>query len=166
MSLELQQEMERWVRETMGDVVYESRRERITRFFEEACELAQAMEMPYELALHMVGRCYARRPPGAPREEIAGVGLTLFTLAQVMGVDVMETLRMEMRRIWSKQAEIRLKHAAKVREGIALQGGLSQAFVDRVTSEPHIPGEDLPVGSARADRRSVLSAGRRWNDKP
>lgn len=105
-----------------GDVVLASRHERAARVLEEAAELAQAEGVDLAHADRVLVRVYGR-PAGDPRQEGAGVAVTLLAWAAVAEVDLEGVTRAEVDRIEALPVEqLRRKHAEKVSAGIALAG--------------------------------------------
>lgn len=114
-----QKELLDWSERCFGPTALH-RRQRALRFLEEALELCQAMELtPADvetLSAYTFGR-----PVGTPRQEIGGVMITLYGLAERLGISVEEEELREFDRIMdpSFEAMIRIKHAQKVEAGIA-----------------------------------------------
>lgn len=104
-----------WCKETFtGIAAWQTDKERSYRFFEEAAELFQAMNMSKEDALKVVDYVYGR-PIGEVPQEFGGVMVTLLALAAHKDVDVGKCLETEYHRIVSPeiQEKIRLKQQSK-----------------------------------------------------
>jgi NTP pyrophosphatase (non-canonical NTP hydrolase) len=113
-----QRELLDWAERCFGPVALHQR-ERALRFLEEALELCQAMELtPADvetLSTYTFGR-----PAGTPRQEIGGVMLTLYSLAERTGISVEEEELREFDRVMDPTfvAKAQVKHAQKVEAGI------------------------------------------------
>lgn len=86
--------------------------ERALRFFEEACELGQACGLSDIQMMDMI-RYVTGREPGHVDQELAGVGLTLFALADARGYNLHGCLTHEVKRVLAKKDQCRAKHASK-----------------------------------------------------
>lgn len=95
-------------------------RERALRFLEEALELVQAMGLG-EGDISKMRRYVYARPVGDVGQEIGGVTVTLYILAEVMGVSVEQVENKEIARVLHPDfvAKIRAKHELKKQAGIA-----------------------------------------------
>lgn len=101
-----------WVNACFGNDVMHNHQERCHRFIEEALELVQACGMPRADALLLVDYVYGR-PAGARRQEIGGAMLTLASLAECQGYDMLNAGEAELARVWKNIEKIRAKQAAK-----------------------------------------------------
>lgn len=108
-----------WAERCFGPTALQ-RRQRALRFLEESLELCQAMELTPADVETMSAYTFSR-PGGWPRQEIGGVMMTLYSLAERIGVSVEEEELREFDRIMDPAfvAQIRVKHAQKVEAGIA-----------------------------------------------
>lgn len=70
-----------WMRKCLTPKTVLSKSERNYRFFEEAVELVQSLDMSKVEALAMVEYVYSR-PVGEPRQEVGGVMVTLAALCE------------------------------------------------------------------------------------
>ncbi len=84
------------------------------RFLEEAIELVQACGCTATEAHQLVDYVFGR-PIGDPPQEVGGVMVTLATLCDAQGIDLMVSAETELARIWSPEvvAKIREKQATK-----------------------------------------------------
>lgn len=80
---ERQSTVARWTRETLGDATMTSG-ERALRFFEEACELAQAEGLTTEQCAALVAHVFGK-PAGDPAQEVGGVSVTLLAYCEARG---------------------------------------------------------------------------------
>lgn len=116
-----QKKIRRWVETVfhylMPDVM--GRQERARRFFEEAGELAQAAGMTEDEAIAMVRYTWAR-PVGDVRQEVGGVMVCLYGLAETYGIDVDFEERHEIDRIHAPDfiEKIHAKHQSKIDAGV------------------------------------------------
>lgn len=95
-----------------GEDSANNRRERALRFFEEACELAR-VEGLTKGDMNRLVEFEHGRPPGVKSQEVAGVGLTLLTLAALDDIDVHDVCFNEIRRLLANRDKIRAKGDAK-----------------------------------------------------
>lgn len=105
----------KWAEETFTGIAdWNGDKERAYRFFEEAGELFQAMNMTKEDAYKVVDYVYGR-PVGELSQEIGGVMITLLCLASQQNLSVYQCLLTEFGRINKPetQAKIRQKQIAK-----------------------------------------------------
>lgn len=79
--------LRKWAEDIFGYFTATTSRTRNLRFIEEAAELVQALGTPREDVEKVLDRVYSR-PPGEPGQEIGGVMVTLYLLAEVNGLDV------------------------------------------------------------------------------
>ena len=101
-----------WALACFGKEVADNKRERNHRFLEESVELVQASGTTEQEAHQLVSYVYGR-PVGELKQEVGGVMVTLACLCRVQDLDMHEAGEMELSRIWSKVAEIRVKNANK-----------------------------------------------------
>lgn len=92
-----------WIRSRIGDASL-NRRERAMRLLEEASELAQAEGITAELAVKQLQHVY-NRPAGDPRQEAAGVAVTLLGWCAAAGTKLANLAEEELTRIESKPIE-------------------------------------------------------------
>jgi hypothetical protein len=98
------------------------RRERATRFGEEALEVMHHEGVPPEMVDALRDRVYSR-PPGQIHREIGQAGLTLEVLAYNAGYDLDAAIQIEFDRCLSSSPdEFRKSHAAKVAVGLSFTG--------------------------------------------
>lgn len=74
--VKLQRRIKNWMLSVFTPAVIDDPQERCFRFFEEATELVQAMDLSRSDAHHLVEYVY-NRPAGEVRQEIGGVLITL-----------------------------------------------------------------------------------------
>lgn len=112
-----QKRIRQWIMDTYGVECLLSRSERAARVLEEALELAQAEGIDEAFANKILARAYAR-PTGDPRQEFAGIGVTLLAYATATGMDLDYEVGAEIQRVESLDKEkLRAKHQEKVRVG-------------------------------------------------
>ncbi len=107
-----------WAVEMFGPVALD-RRERLSRFVEEAVELAHAENMPRSLLANIVERVYSRQQ-GATPKEIGQAQACLETFAESVGMSSEMEAELEWNRVRMipKEEWVR-RHEAKVVLGIA-----------------------------------------------
>lgn len=109
---------EAWVRSTFGDRIMDDPKERAMRFFEEACELAQACGLGMEETSRILVRTLSR-PAGDPAQESAGAYFTLLMLCRQRGYSLDHEMLRELERVEAPgyAEHVREKHLAKVAAG-------------------------------------------------
>jgi len=110
--MSFQSRVHKWLLACFGAEIAAHKLERSHRFFEEAVELVQALDMPRDHA-HMLVEYVYNRPLGEPRQEVGGVKLTLAALCSANGLDEVEDGETELARVWTKVEQIRAKQATK-----------------------------------------------------
>lgn len=90
-----------------------SPQDRALRALEEAVELAQAVGISQDIAEAMTDHVYAR-PPGDPRQELAGLLNTVLLTATALDLDALTEGDIELQRAWARMDEIRAKQPEKV----------------------------------------------------
>jgi len=114
----IQMRVDDWVRDCFGHDVAEHRGERVSRFMEEALELAQASgEFTAAHAHQMVDYVFSR-PKGEVPQEIAGVAITLMALANAWRQDVGQVSQAELIRCEAYTKDIRDKQFTKPAIGL------------------------------------------------
>ena len=103
-----------WLVECIGKESAYDKIERAYRFFEEACELAQACGMT-EAEAHKLAKYTWSRPIGEIRQEIGGANSTLHALSNAYGIDTFQAGLAEISRAWIEIDKIRQKHLNKPR---------------------------------------------------
>lgn len=104
-----------WAKAMYGDIAL-SKEERAKRFFEEACELAQATGLNEQDCSIIATRTF-NRPKDEVFKEVGGI-VTLLNFCAAWEIDPEMALHVEMRRIISKpESHWRDKHNAKVEAG-------------------------------------------------
>jgi NTP pyrophosphatase (non-canonical NTP hydrolase) len=95
-------------------------RERCRRFLEEALELVQACGISQDEAQAILDYVY-KRSKGEVSQEIGGVMVSLFALADIVKYDAMECASIELDRIESPEVQVkcREKQRAKVEAGVS-----------------------------------------------
>lgn len=101
-----------WMLACFGIKPTEDVTERNHRFVEEALELAQANGCTKSEVLQLVDYVYGR-PTGQVQAEVGGVMVTLAALCTAGGISMDACGEIELRRIWKKIEQIRVKQAAK-----------------------------------------------------
>ena len=108
----------KWAVDMFGPVALE-RRERLTRFVEEAIELAHAEGMPRDTLSKIIDRVHSR-PQGHPTKEIGQAQATLELFAESIGLSADDLAAGEFKRVQSiPKEEWTARHAAKIALGIA-----------------------------------------------
>jgi hypothetical protein len=107
-----------WMLLCFGPVIPMNKTERNHRFFEEATELVQSLDMSREDAHRLVDYVYGR-PIGEPAQEVGGVMVTLAALCHANDLDMAEAGETELARINEPAVveRIRLKQATKPKHG-------------------------------------------------
>jgi len=93
---------------------------RRSRFIEEAIELHQAAGGTADEIIQLVTHVY-NKPTGDPHQEVGGTMVTLATLCNALGVDLLHAGEDELARVWEEFPRIRAKQAA-AKEGSPLPG--------------------------------------------
>lgn len=130
-----------WVERVMGEDVARNKGERCRRFMEEAAELVQAAGMTQIEALQMVRYAYAR-PIGVMEQEVGGVCTTLSALCSAYYLNLDHCATAELERIHLHENDIRDKHNAKARLGLATQMGTRCAH-GNITDDCQHPHTDV-----------------------
>lgn len=108
-----------WVVRCFGSACLFSIHERVSRFIEEACELAQACGFPQGRIAELVEHVY-RKPIGEVRQEVGGTQVALEGLAASLSLSVSSAANDEVTRITNMPAaHLSEGHARKVAAGIA-----------------------------------------------
>jgi NTP pyrophosphatase (non-canonical NTP hydrolase) len=118
-----QQKILRWAVTTFGaDASTEA--ERITRFAEEAVELAQAAGLDKGKMLALVEHVYGK-PVGERAQEVGGVGLTLLAYCEAAGLSAEAEERREWARALAFPADqIRKRQNAKADAGLGIRAAV------------------------------------------
>jgi hypothetical protein len=82
-----QERIQKWLGKVFDAKVRNSVEERALRLLEEACELAQALNVTRDDAIRLVNYVY-NRPVGNPGQEVAGTMVTLAAVACAAGIDL------------------------------------------------------------------------------
>lgn len=108
-----------WATETFGPVGADPM-ERARRFLEEALELVQVVGLDDAEAHRLVDYVFAR-PKGEAHQETGGCGVTLFLLAEVLDLDLIEETKREHDRVTAPgmREKMQAKHELKRQQGIA-----------------------------------------------
>lgn len=99
--------------EVFGEPNMKSIDERMIRFIEEAMELVQAGGMTQDMAHRLVDYVYGRPKEQEIHKEVGGVQITLFALADALGIDVETAYKTEFNRVKAKVDQCREKHRNK-----------------------------------------------------
>lgn len=102
-----------WFKDIFPAQKYCSFKQRSCRFFEEAIELVQSLGMKRSDCHYLIDIIFDRRK-GIPQEEVGGVLVTLATLCEVCGINMMGWAEVELERI--SKPEIIEKIKEKQRE--------------------------------------------------
>lgn len=109
-----------WVGRSFGEACTTDHAERGGRMLEEAIELAQACGVDHEAATRLVDHIY-RRPVCLPSQEVGGLMITIYALAEMLGIDMNNVAAAEWQRICEMPADYwDKKHAEKHAAGIAI----------------------------------------------
>lgn len=109
-----------WVKNTFGIGVASSKEERLKRFLEEVLELNQACGMPYHDVMKIIDYVYTR-PEGDIKQEMGGVIVTLYALAEVLDINAMDCGILEFDRVVSVNPRIlQEKQHQKYLKGVGL----------------------------------------------
>ncbi len=100
--------------------------ERVSRFFEEACEVFQAFDMAKVDALALVVYVFNRRP-GEPRTEVGQAALTLASLCIVADLDMMGCAEADLVKLQQPETIARIKAKRSTRHGRGPLPGLDPA---------------------------------------
>lgn len=101
-----------WCKACFGSEKSRNKDLRQTRFLEEALELVQAGGLTEADAQEVV-RYVFNRPKGEVAQEVGGTVLTLCSLCESFGVDMMDCAETELTRVEGKIEAIRRKEARK-----------------------------------------------------
>lgn len=101
-----------WGDECFGPRINRDLTERSYRFLEEALELVQALGITKEDASKLVDYTYSR-PVGDPNQELGGVGITIYLLANACNTSLDDLTEIELRRCWTNLEKIRAKQQTK-----------------------------------------------------
>lgn len=109
-----------WASACFGEDAAINHFHRRSRFIEEALELHQAAGGTADEVIQLVKHVY-NKPTGEPHQEVGGAMVTLATLCNAMGVDLLHAGEDELARVWEEFPRIRAKQAA-AKEGSPLPG--------------------------------------------
>jgi hypothetical protein len=111
-----------WAKRCFGSTSFESLPERSKRSLEEAIELAQACGVPLAEVEELVAYVYGR-PVGEIPQEIAGLQLTLFALAESAGLSLDDLVGKEIKRVLELPVEhFKKRMQLKIEAGVAIGG--------------------------------------------
>lgn len=116
-----QKRVREWILTTLGKKSGDNLEERLLRFYEEATELVQALDLPKERAQAILDYVYGR-PKGDPEQEFGGTGITLAGLAscRVVNISLQQAFNKELRRCHKNSERIAAKQMAKELRGEGL----------------------------------------------
>lgn len=109
-----------WAATCFGQAAATDLFQRRNRFIEEAIELHQASGGSLDEIIQLVHHVY-NKPIGDPHQEVGGTMVTLATLCNALGVDLLPAGEDELARVWEEFPRIRAKQAA-AKEGSPLPG--------------------------------------------
>lgn len=112
MNNNFQNEVWQWLVACFGNDIARNKHERNHRFLEESLELVQACGCSKDEVLKLVDYVYGR-PAGEVTQEVGGVMITLASLCEVQGVDMMDEAETELKRVWQYLDAIKAKHLTK-----------------------------------------------------
>lgn len=110
----------KWASACFGEEAAINHFHRRSRFIEEAIELHQAAGGTADEIIQLVKHVY-NKPTGDPHQEVGGTMVTLATLCNALGVDLLHAGEDELARVWEEFPRIRAKQAA-AKEGSPLPG--------------------------------------------
>lgn len=87
-----------WCKETFGKHSFMDVRNRVARVVEEAAELGQSEGLDKDTVYRIVERVYSR-DVGQPKQEAAGVFITLLIYCASTGVSILHAVGIEWRRV-------------------------------------------------------------------
>lgn len=120
MATSAQARIKQWIIQTLGNNVYQDKRERALRIVEEAIEVCQACEVNPAYIQRLIAHVYAK-PVGEIRQEVGGVLFTALAMCENIGADYKVILQNEIERAYERGSIIAEKHNAKFKEGVSLQ---------------------------------------------
>jgi NTP pyrophosphatase (non-canonical NTP hydrolase) len=133
-----QQRVTDWVRKVFTEKEATDVPERSLRTAEEALELAQAVGVDAETLHRLVDYVFSR-PMGEPAQEIAGTMVTLYAMANALGVDADAAFETELARI--QEPEVIERCQRRQHEKRAALVGLDADFVHALSETRPITGE-------------------------
>ncbi|MBO9428503.1 hypothetical protein [Sulfitobacter sp. R18_1] len=101
-----------WAMSCLGKNIATDPEERACRFFEEACELAQASGLTKEKSETILEHVFSREI-GDIEQEVGCVAVTLGVLCEARGIDMLKCAEEEYMRISAAPEEINAKHYTK-----------------------------------------------------
>ncbi|MES2287527.1 MAG: hypothetical protein V4547_17665 [Bacteroidota bacterium] len=107
-----QQKVNEWMQKCFGPVIAADTMERNHRFLEESLELVQSLGCTASEAHQLVDYVF-NRPIGEKEQELGGVMVTLAALSNATEIDMTKCGEVELKRIWEKMEQIRLKQESK-----------------------------------------------------
>ena len=126
-----------WVRKCFTEAEAKDAPERSLRTAEEALELAQAVGVDAETLHRLVDYVFSR-PVGKPEQEIAGTMVTLYAMANALGVDADAAFETELERIQTPEVIERCRR--RQHEKRAVLAGLDADFVHALAETRPITG--------------------------
>lgn len=105
-----------WCRDTFGDTIATDIVERAARLLEEATEVAQAANVPIQMAAAITHRVY-NRPKGLLPQEMGGVIVCWSIMAAALGMQPSGIMDEALSDCWGRQDAIRAKLADKIKAG-------------------------------------------------
>jgi NTP pyrophosphatase (non-canonical NTP hydrolase) len=115
----LQERARDFVERAFGHPVFVSVHERVRRILEEAVELCQAEDLPLPQVMDITHKVYAR-PKGKPEQELAGVAVTAFAYAELLGLQLLHLADLELARVEALPTEhFQKRHAEKIALGMS-----------------------------------------------
>lgn len=100
-----------WASACFGEDAAINHFHRRNRFIEEAIELHQAAGGTADEIIQLVTHVY-NKPTGDPHQEVGGAMVTLATLCNALGVDLLHAGEDELARVWEEFPRIRAKQAS------------------------------------------------------
>lgn len=112
MSQEMQEDVTLWGDQCFGNEINHNPQERILRLIEEAFEVAQVLKIPKGAIVAQLQHTYSR-PVGEINDELAGVTICLYLLAEALGIDCDANFFFTLHKCWDRINEIREKQKTK-----------------------------------------------------
>ena len=139
----LQHNITLWGEKAFGNLSMRNRKERLLRFLEEALELVHAGGVEVEDILTLTAHVY-KRPPGLVAQELGGVGVTAYTVAEAFGLDLEDAVITEVERVLEKPIEhFQRRNFEKIREGITDIKDIEHAHQFSSCSDPEEQSKQL-----------------------
>lgn len=127
-----------WVRECFTEAEAKDAPERSLRTAEEALELAQAVGVDAETLHRLVDYVFSR-PVGKPEQEIAGTMVTLYAMANALGVDADAAFETELARIQTPEVMDRCRRRQHEKREALAPSALGRSIGELVRTGRWVP---------------------------